>query len=129
MKTNLLLDAVIRLVKHIETKWKPEIDHHSPETPFLIVGTKSDLRKDNKLKASLAAKGKPLKPRKQAEAEARALGALKYMECSALIFDGLDDVFDEAIRVALRRKNNRRTSLAAKAKRVRKGGKSGCIIV
>jgi small GTP-binding protein len=33
--------------EHIATKWVPEIRKHCPRTPFLVVGTKLDLRPDS----------------------------------------------------------------------------------
>jgi len=86
--------------KHVETKWKPEITHHSPGVPFIIVGTKSDIRSDSKVVESLQAKGKPLKSFDFYASEAKRLGAHCYMECSALRMVGLDELFQEAVRAA-----------------------------
>ena len=33
-------------LENIKQKWHPEITHHSPNTPFIIVGSKLDLRDD-----------------------------------------------------------------------------------
>lgn len=30
----------------VKAKWLPEIQHYCPETPFILVGTKTDLRND-----------------------------------------------------------------------------------
>ena len=30
--------------QNVEAKWLPEVTHHCPDTPILLVGTKSDLR-------------------------------------------------------------------------------------
>ena len=35
------------------------------------------------------------------------VGAIKYVECSALTRDGVENVFDEALKVALEFKQNR----------------------
>ena len=32
--------------ENIREKWVPEIAHHCPKTPFLLVGTQADLRDD-----------------------------------------------------------------------------------
>lgn len=62
----------------------PEITHHCPKTPFLLVGTQIDLRDDPSTVEKLAKnKQKPITP-ETAEKLARDLKAVKYVECSAL---------------------------------------------
>ena len=39
--------------ENIKTKWIPEISHHCPNVPFLLVGTKLDLRDDPETIAKL----------------------------------------------------------------------------
>ena len=34
-------------LENVRTKWVPEIRHHCPNTPFILVGTKADLRTAN----------------------------------------------------------------------------------
>lgn len=88
---------------NIEQKWKPELAHHAAGVPFLIVGTKSDLREDEAQVAALKEKGK-YKTFDELQDSAKQMGAEKYLECSALKQTGLQQVFDEAIRAALRHK-------------------------
>uniref|UniRef100_A0A2K6V8M1 Cell division cycle 42 n=1 Tax=Saimiri boliviensis boliviensis TaxID=39432 RepID=A0A2K6V8M1_SAIBB len=65
-------------------KWVPEITHHCPKTPFLLVGTQIDLRDDPSTSEKLAKnKQKPITPR-TAEMLAHDLKAVKYVECSTL---------------------------------------------
>lgn len=65
-------------------QWVPEITHHCPKTPFLLVGTQIDLRDDPSTTEKLAKnKQKPITP-ETAEKLARDLKAVKYVECSAL---------------------------------------------
>ena len=82
---------------NVEHKWHPEITHHSPDTPFIIVGNKLDLR-DNKHTIELLAERK-IEPvsYKQGKALADKLKAAAYVECSALTQKGLKDVFDNVI--------------------------------
>uniref|UniRef100_A0A2K5EZJ3 Cell division control protein 42 homolog n=1 Tax=Aotus nancymaae TaxID=37293 RepID=A0A2K5EZJ3_AOTNA len=81
--------------------WVPEITHHCPKTPFLLVGTQIDLRDDPSTIEKLAKnKQKPITP-ETAEKLACDLKAVKYVECSALTQKGLKNVFDEAILAAL----------------------------
>jgi len=81
-------------LENVRSKWHPEVQHHAPNVPIILVGTKGDLRGDDTVKAKLVDKGK-------AEDYMKAIGASKYMECSALTQEGLKAVFDEAIRAAL----------------------------
>ncbi|CAK6958767.1 hypothetical protein XENTR_v10018963 [Scomber scombrus] len=70
--------------ENVKEKWVPEITHHCPKTPFLLVGTQIDLRDDPSTIEKLAKnKQKPITP-ETAEKLARDLKAVKYVECSAL---------------------------------------------
>ncbi|MBZ3888311.1 Ras-related C3 botulinum toxin substrate 3 [Sciurus carolinensis] len=81
--------------------WYPEVRHHCPHTPILLVGTKLDLRDDKDTIERL--RDKKLAPitYPQGLAMAREIGSVKYLECSALTQRGLKTVFDEAIRAVL----------------------------
>ena len=98
--------------ENVRTKWIPEIKHHVPDAPFLLVGTKKDLRDDqdvvNKVGQTLQAV--------DGENLAKELGARAYVECSALTQDGLKGVFDEAIRHALNKDTGKKK-------------KGGCILL
>lgn len=109
---------------HIDSKWKPELSHHAPETPFLIVGTKADLRDDEQTLKQLAEKGKPIESYDHYAEKATSIGAEKYLECSALKKEGLSTVFDEAIRAALKHKKE---MPAAADNKETSGG--GCCII
>jgi cell division control protein 42 len=81
--------------ENVKEKWVPEITHHCPRTPFLLVGTQSDLRDDPAMIEKLAKnKQKPV-TKASAEKLAELLRAVKYVECSALTQEGLKNVFDE----------------------------------
>ena len=83
--------------ENVQEKWVPEIKHHCPNTPFLLVGTQVDLRNDEATQLKLGKnKEKPVK-KEAGEMLAKSLKAAKYMECSALTREGIKDVFDEAI--------------------------------
>jgi len=86
---------------NVKSKWWPEIQHHAPNVPIILVGTKGDLRNDQNMAASLAQKGLHIITVEEANNRAKEIGAVKYMECSALTQEGLKAVFDEAIRAAL----------------------------
>jgi len=87
--------------ENVRAKWYPEVRHHCPNTPIILVGTKIDLREDKDTVEKL--KEKKLSPitYPQGLAMAKEVGAVKYLECSALTQKGLKTVFDEAIRAVL----------------------------
>uniref|UniRef100_UPI00358E4EF0 ras-related C3 botulinum toxin substrate 1-like n=1 Tax=Myxine glutinosa TaxID=7769 RepID=UPI00358E4EF0 len=87
--------------EHVGEKWFPEVHYHCPNTPIILVGTKLDLRDDKETIERL--RDKKLSPISftQGFQMAKAIGAVKYVECSALTQSGLKTEFDEAIRAAL----------------------------
>lgn len=86
---------------NVKSKWWPEIQHHAPNVPIILVGTKSDLRNDSNMLQQLQAKGLSVISKEQAEGRAREIAAKTYMECSALTQEGLKAVFDAAINAAI----------------------------
>lgn len=87
--------------ENIASKWWPELNHHANGVPILLVGTKCDLRHDEKTLKALNSKGHKIVGLEAAEEMARTIGAVKYLECSALTQEGLKEVFDECIRAAM----------------------------
>ena len=65
-------------------KWVPEIRHHCPKTPFLLVGTQMDLRPDPATREALARKREKPITTEQGKQCAKELKAALYVECSAL---------------------------------------------
>ena len=63
--------------------------------PCLIVGTQVDLREDASVKDKLSKQRMAPVKKEDGERMARELGAVKYVECSALTQFKLKDVFDE----------------------------------
>ncbi|KKA25264.1 Cell division control protein 42 [Rasamsonia emersonii CBS 393.64] len=87
--------------ENVREKWFPEVHHHCPGVPCLIVGTQTDLRDDPVVREKLAKqKMQPIR-KEDGDRMAKELGAVKYVECSALTQYKLKDVFDEAIVAAL----------------------------
>jgi len=76
--------------RNVKNKWYPEITSHNPKTPFILVGTKLDLR-DNRENAE------PVTT-EQGEKLAKEIGAHKFLECSALSQKNLPQVFEEAVK-------------------------------
>ena len=97
---------------HAKLKWYPEITHHCPETPIILVATKIDLRdksttirgksKDRKL-SSIISYDEGCRLSSQ-------ISAVKYLECSALTGEGLKKVFDEAIKAVLNPDLNKKSN-------------------
>merc|ERR1712051_518986 len=84
--------------ENVRAKWYPEVRHHCNNVPIILVGTKLDLREDKETIEKL--KDKRLDPitYPQGLAMAEDVGAVKYLECSALTANGVNTVIDEAIR-------------------------------
>uniref|UniRef100_A0A8C1IJB3 Rho-related GTP-binding protein RhoG n=1 Tax=Cyprinus carpio TaxID=7962 RepID=A0A8C1IJB3_CYPCA len=82
--------------ENVKHKWHPEVTHHCPSVPILLVGTKSDLRNDADVLKKLKEQNQAPITHQQGQALARQIHAIKYLECSALSQDGIKDVFADA---------------------------------
>jgi cell division control protein 42 len=82
--------------ENVKEKWFPELHHHCPDVPRLIVGTQIDLREDPHTidKLEQQQQRRPVST-EEGERLAHELGAIKYVECSALVMKGVKNVFDE----------------------------------
>ncbi|EGY16712.1 GTP-binding protein rho2 [Verticillium dahliae VdLs.17] len=85
-------------VKH---KWIEEASRLCPDVPIMLVGLKKDLREDPVAIEEMRKKSLPFVTTAQGDAVAREVGARKYLECSSLSGEGVDDVFEAATRAAL----------------------------
>jgi len=86
---------------NVLSKWYPEISHHAPNIPIILVGTKLDLRDDPKTVGGLREKRMSPITYPQGIQRSKEINAVRYLECSALTQKGLKNVFDEAIRAVL----------------------------
>nr|ANM86172.1 Rac-like GTP-binding protein RAC1 [Stygiella incarcerata] len=94
--------------ENVKTKWKMELQHHAEDVPIILVGLKKDLRDDPTVLEKLAAKNaEPISPAAGSKL-AEQIGALHYLECSAKTQEGLKEVFDKAIEVALNPKKKKK---------------------
>lgn len=112
----------------IKTNWLPELKKVAPEVPYILVGTKTDIREE-KMSAvehmKHSTKGKledvdtdSLRPEdvlkdnivttRQGVEAAESIGAKDFLECSAMYRDGTRDVFEMAAKIALRRSPRRK---------------------
>ncbi|KAK9377336.1 P-loop containing nucleoside triphosphate hydrolase protein [Lipomyces chichibuensis] len=87
--------------ENVRTKWYPEISHHAPNTPIILVGTKLDLRENKEVVDKLREKRMAPIAYPHGLQMAKDIHAVKYLECSALTQKGLKNVFDEAIKAVL----------------------------
>eukprot|EP01090_Pellita_catalonica_P018752 TRINITY_DN6156_c0_g1_i1.p1 TRINITY_DN6156_c0_g1~~TRINITY_DN6156_c0_g1_i1.p1 ORF type:complete len:750 (+),score=175.71 TRINITY_DN6156_c0_g1_i1:2062-4311(+) len=87
--------------ENVATKWVPEIRHHCPQTPILLVGNKLDLRDDEDMIERLASRGQKVLTYEDGVALCKKIGASGFVENSALTQKNLKSVFDEAIRIVL----------------------------
>ena len=83
-------------IENIQNRWIPELEANCPRTRYVLVGTKIDGNRE-----SFAS---------QAVAVAETVGAEKYVECSSSTEQGLQNVFDEAIRAAMMKKKPEESS-------------------
>ncbi|XP_054890368.1 rho-related GTP-binding protein RhoG-like [Poeciliopsis prolifica] len=86
---------------NIRLKWKPEVSQQRPKVPILLLGTKSDLRADEETVKKLKEQGLAPTTHQQGDVLANQIGAVKYLECSALQQENIREVFEEAARVVL----------------------------
>uniref|UniRef100_A0A0A9YN77 Ras-related C3 botulinum toxin substrate 1 n=1 Tax=Lygus hesperus TaxID=30085 RepID=A0A0A9YN77_LYGHE len=88
-------------LENARVKWIPEIRHHLRGKPFLLVGTKLDLREDRETINALRERGMSPISYNQGLDMAKKMGAVKYVECSALTQKGVKNVFDQTLRAAM----------------------------
>jgi GTPase SAR1 family protein len=69
--------------------------HFCPDVPFILVGTKCDIRAEPGEIEKLRSQGQSPITTEQGNELAKKLKAIKYMECSAKTQENLKDVFDE----------------------------------
>ena len=79
-------------------KWFPEVFHYCPGVPCLIVGTQIDLHDNPVVREKLMRQKQQPVNEDDGRKLANELGAVKYVECSALTQKNLKNVFDEVRR-------------------------------
>lgn len=89
---------------NLSAKWVPEVLHHCKGRPIFVIGTKMDLRDSANTIEALKEQGKSPVSQEAGEKKAAEIGAVGYMECSALTGDGVQDIFEHALEVVLKAK-------------------------
>ena len=101
-------------VANLKQVWVSEVKQFGPNVPMILVGAKSDIKKEenenyilleSKNVDDIATYETGLKLSKEIEAE-------KYVECSALTGEGVQEVFEESIRVVLARRPREKNGCA-----------------
>lgn len=90
--------------ENVKIKWIPEIRHHCPKTPFIIVGNKIDLCDDKNELEKLELKNQKSISYIEGLKISKEIGAVRYFVCSAKIQVTLEEVFESAVRNAMRNK-------------------------
>lgn len=90
---------------NVRDRWYPEVRHHLPSVPVVLVGTKLDLR----------SKSPDPVTHKEGEKMARAINAAEYIECSAKTLRNVRLVFDKGVRsvISPKKKNSKKPSCVA----------------
>ena len=78
-------------LENVRSKWIPVVNEKAPKTPFVLVGTKIDLRDGDK----------PCISEEEGRSFAADVGAVGYFECSAKTDTGVRQMFDNICEIAL----------------------------
>ncbi|KAN0074369.1 GTP-binding protein RHO3 [Elaphomyces granulatus] len=82
--------------ENVSTKWISEIQEHCPGVKMVLAALKCDLRTDEQENNNPSAITFD-----QGLEKAKEIGAVKYLECSAVLNRGIRETFYEAAKVAL----------------------------
>jgi len=86
---------------NVKQKWLEELRKAAPDTPFILVGTKIDLRDDEETVKKLQEKNKEPISEKVGKKRAKEIKAKFYLECSARDVSSVNEVFRQAIKVVM----------------------------
>jgi len=86
---------------NIKQKWLEELKKVSTDTPFILVGTKTDLRDDPEVVRKLAEKNKEPITAKMGKKRAKEIKAKAYLECTAKDLTSVNEVFRSAIKIVM----------------------------
>ncbi|KAL9619453.1 MAG: hypothetical protein Q9160_005964 [Pyrenula sp. 1 TL-2023] len=88
-------------LENVQHKWVEEARERCPTVPIILVGLKKDLREDPMAIEEMRKRSQKFVQSKEGQDIANMVGARKYLECSSLTGEGVDDVFEAATRAAL----------------------------
>ena len=84
---------------NVLNKWYPEIRHHCPLQPIILVGLKVDLRDDPANIEKLQNQNEEPISHQQGVSLAKKIGAVKFFECSSLTRTGMNEIFNGVLHV------------------------------
>ncbi|KAK2888320.1 rho-related GTP-binding protein RhoF [Channa argus] len=87
--------------ENVLIKWHPEVKHFCRDTPVILIGCKTDLRKDRECARKLKAMNLAPITYTQGEEAQQHMNAELYLECSAKYKENVEDIFREATKTAL----------------------------
>ena len=97
--------------------WLLEIKKQCPNTPFVLCGTKTDLREDPATIAKLESNGEHPIPYKVGSKKAKEIKAKCYLECSAKDVASVASVFQACTRVIMDKEKRMWAEVHKKAKK------------
>ncbi|XP_031133652.1 rho-related GTP-binding protein RhoF [Sander lucioperca] len=81
--------------ENVMIKWHPEVKHFCRDTPVILIGCKTDLRKDKECARKLKAMNQAPITYTQGEETRQQMNAELYLECSAKYQENVEDIFRE----------------------------------
>ena len=88
-----------RSFENVKKPWLPELKYHSRDVPIVLVGTKIDLREDEKTLKELTKYNESVITTEMGAQLAKEIGAERYTECSALTNEGMKETFSKILIV------------------------------
>ncbi|CAH1103252.1 unnamed protein product [Psylliodes chrysocephalus] len=95
-------------LENVLEKWYPEVKHFLPRVPYILVANKLDLRTNPDTIKYLAKTNMHPVTQEEGEKMARRIKADRYMECSAKHLLGIKPIFQEAAKIAIEAKKERK---------------------
>ena len=105
-------------LKTLKEELLPELKEYAPKVPYILVGTKTDVREERICQLEFARDStdgtvhtedlRDMVTSRQGVEAAEGMGAQTFLECSALYRDGTREVFETAAKVAQRRTPRRK---------------------
>ncbi|XP_068190934.1 rho-related GTP-binding protein RhoF [Antennarius striatus] len=87
--------------ENVLIKWFPEVKHFCQDVPVILIGCKTDLRKDKECTRRLKAMNQAPITYMQGEETRQQMNAELYLECSAKYQENVEEIFREATRRAV----------------------------